>query len=237
MSADHEVEPIPGLPQELPPGEHILWQGRPGWRGLARHAFLVRWVAAYFGLLALLRGGGAVVDGQGFGGALFAGGVVLALGAACLAILALLALLNARATIYTITTRRVVMRFGVALPMTFNLPFKRLAAAELRAREDGQGDICLQLLPPDRIAWLHLWPHARPLRYARAEPALRAIPEVARVAELLGGAVRAWSTAEGASLQAPAPAGGAAETAGAAEAERPAAQLSIGPALATQAGR
>ena len=33
---------------------------------------------------------------------------------------------NARATVYTITTRRLVMRIGVALPTTFNLPFKQI---------------------------------------------------------------------------------------------------------------
>ena len=34
---------------------------------------------------------------------------------------------SARTTVYTITNRRVVMRFGIALPMTLNLPFTLIA--------------------------------------------------------------------------------------------------------------
>ena len=45
---------------------------------------------------------------------------------------ALLAWLYARTTVYTITNRRVVMRFGVALPMSLNLPFRMVAAAGLQ---------------------------------------------------------------------------------------------------------
>ncbi len=33
--SEHEFEPIPGLPERLPAGERMLWQGRP-WRALAR---------------------------------------------------------------------------------------------------------------------------------------------------------------------------------------------------------
>lgn len=198
MSSEIEFEPIPGLPHELPPGERLLWQGRPQWRGLARYTFRVPWLAAYFGLFIAARGGFALQDGQGLAGALLTSLLVLPLAVLCLGVLSLLAWLNARATIYTITTRRVVMRFGVAFPMTFNLPFKRLAAANLNLRKSGDGDIALQLAGPDRIAWLHLWPHARPWRLAKAQPMLRAIPQAAAVAELLAAAVQAWSAAAGA---------------------------------------
>ena len=34
MSAEHEFEPVPGLPETLPEGESMLWQGKPGWRGV-----------------------------------------------------------------------------------------------------------------------------------------------------------------------------------------------------------
>ena len=167
MSSEVEFEPIPGLPHALPPGERLLWQGRPSWRGLARHTFQVRWLSAYFGVFTIARAVIAVQEGHGLSGALLSMIVVLPLAALCIGLLTLLAWLNARATVYTITSRRVVMRFGVAFPMTFNLPFKRLAAAALTVRKEGEGDISLQLAAPDRIAWLHLWPHARPWRLAR----------------------------------------------------------------------
>jgi hypothetical protein len=50
------------------------------------------------------------------------------------------------------------------------------------------------LLPPDRIALLHLWPHARPWRVSRPEPMLRCVPDAAAVARLL---TQAWSEATG----------------------------------------
>ncbi len=56
MSAmEHEDEPVPGLPQELPEGESIVWQGSPAWRPLARNVFKTRWVAAYFAVLVVAR--------------------------------------------------------------------------------------------------------------------------------------------------------------------------------------
>jgi hypothetical protein len=48
---DFAFEPTPGLPEKLPEGENLLWQGSPDWRALARSAFHVRKVALYFALL------------------------------------------------------------------------------------------------------------------------------------------------------------------------------------------
>jgi len=196
VNGEIEFEPIPGLPHELPPGERLLWQGRPQWRGLAQHTFQVRWLAAYFTVFIIARGVFALQEGQGLGRALLMCAMVLPLAALCIGLLSLLAWLNARATVYTITSRRVVMRFGIAFPMTFNFPFKRMAAAGLKTRKDGTGDITLHLAGPDRIAWLHLWPHARPWHFAKAQPMLRALADAAPVATLLANAVRAWSVAE-----------------------------------------
>ncbi len=196
MSDELDVEPIPGLPHALPPGERLLWQGRPAWKQLARESFELPWLAAYFAVFALSRGVVALVDGKGVAAAIFASAVVVPLAVCCLATLALLAWLNARATVYSITSKRVVMRFGVAFPMTFNLPFKRLASASLKTRANGNGDIALELSGPDRLAWLHLWPHARPWKFARAQPMLRAIDGASEASRVLAEAVKAWSDAE-----------------------------------------
>jgi hypothetical protein len=195
MSAADELEvpPVPGLPGPLPAGERIVWQGRPAWRPLWRRAFKGRWVAGYFAALLAAR---CVSAAQGRQGAAGVGLLALAAGA-CLGLLALAAWLNARAAVYTITTRRVVLHVGVALPTTWNLPFKRLASADVAVRPAGDGDVVLRLTAPDRIGWLHLWPHAQPGHYVRARPALRALAEPDRVARLLAEAVRAWAEAEG----------------------------------------
>jgi hypothetical protein len=114
-----------------------------------------------------------------------------ALGVAALALLGLFAWLVARTTIYTITTRRVVIRFGIALPMTIQIAFPTIDAAGLHLWADGAGDISLALRPGLRVAYLVLWPHTRPWKLAKAEPTLRCVPDAAAVGQLLGRALAA----------------------------------------------
>lgn len=197
MSAEeHEFEPVPGLPAELPAGERIVWQGRPEWRMLARRGFKVRWLAAYFGVFVAARTISTVMTGQWLDGALQLLAMI-AVFSACLGLCQLLAWLAARSTLYTITTHRVVMRIGVALPITWNLPFARIAAADLVVRPEGDGDVVLRLVAPDRVALFHLWPHSQVTRLLRASPALRAIAEPTMVAARLEQAVAQWSAEHG----------------------------------------
>ena len=62
---EHDYEPVPGLPERLPEGETILWQGAPMAQSFARYAFHIRAVAAYFALLAVwhLADGWSVIRG------------------------------------------------------------------------------------------------------------------------------------------------------------------------------
>jgi hypothetical protein len=121
--------------------------------------------------------------------AIVAGGRTLALGFLALALIGLLAWLSSRTTLYVVTTRRVVMKIGIALPVFLNLPFAAITSASLRLDRDGTGDIPLALAAGQRIAYLHLWPHARPFRINRPEPTLRAIPGASAVAETLSRAL------------------------------------------------
>ena len=63
-----------------------------------------------------------------------------------IAVLAGLAWLFRRAACYTITTKRVLFQFGVALPMTMNIPLSKIANAALKTYRDGSGDIPLRAL-------------------------------------------------------------------------------------------
>lgn len=191
---EHEFEPQPGLPEELPPGEHILWQGAPDWRVLARRAFHARKLAVYFALMLALRGFVVWADGGTAAEALRAALVLAPLPLVGLGLVLLLAWLSARSALYTLTDRRVVMRVGIVLTVTFNLPYKRITGADLARVDGGHGDIALSLAGNDRIAWLQLWPHARPWRVAQPQPSLRAVPDAQRVAQQLVGA---WSAATG----------------------------------------
>lgn len=191
---EHEFEPQRGLPEPLPAGERLLWQGAPDWHALARRAFHVRKLALYFAAVLVARAAVVLADGGDAAAALRA--VVLLAPLALLAIgIALgLAWLTARTTVYTLTDRRLVMRIGIVLTVTYNLPLRRIASAGLRLDRDGHGDLPLALLPGDKIAFLHLWPHARPWCFARPEPMLRSVPDAAAVAQRLSAA---WSAATG----------------------------------------
>ncbi len=180
-------ERIQGIHEDLPAAEHVLWQGRPAWRSLARRAFHVREVGLYFVLLASVATVTDALDGRTLAGGL----LPLGMGAVACSLLALLAWLSSRTTIYAITTRRVFLRIGIALPLTINLPLRRIEAARLALHTDGSGDLPLALEPGPHLAYLHLWPHARPWRLKRPEPMLRSVPDAARVARILTDALQA----------------------------------------------
>lgn len=189
---EHEFEPEHGLPERLPEGEHILWQGTSDWRDLARRVFHADKVAIYFALMLAWRAGSVLTDGDGAVAALRSILWLAPLATFGVGLLLLLAWLTARTTVYTLTDRRIVMRIGIVLTVTYNLPLVRIEAADLRDAGGGRGDIALTLERPTRIAWLHLWPHVRPWRVSRAQPMLRALVD----AEVAAAALRkAWSAA------------------------------------------
>jgi len=189
--SEHDFEPVRGLPGVLPEGETILWQGAPRWYDLATEAFHVRAVAAYFTAMLVWRTTDAIVHGQAASTAIMSALSVTPLALAAVGLLAGLAWLNSRTTVYTITNKRVVMRFGAAVPKAINIPFGIIETAALKATPTGAGDLALTLKAPNRLALLHIWPHARPWRMASPQPTLRALPNAAAAAALLASAMQA----------------------------------------------
>ena len=187
---DFDFDPVKGLPEVLPAGERMLWQGSPRWQDMAAHAFHVRKVAVYFAAITLMTIIFRLADGASFMEAVRPILWYLPLSLAAVGILSGLAWASARTTIYTITTKRIVLRIGIALPISLNLPFTLIESAGLRAYATGAGDIPVELKGEDRLAWLILWPHARPFHLKHPQPMLRAIPDAAKVASLLGDALQ-----------------------------------------------
>ena len=184
---DFNFEPMPGLPSLPPTGEEVLWQGRPVSLRLAREAYGLTWIAGYFGIIV----GWQATQGfseAGMAGALAFGIPYLVLGLLGCGIVFLLAHAQARTTVYTITSARVVMRIGAALSVSINLPFRQIESAGLDLKAGGTGTIALALAEGSKLSWLTLWPHVRPWRMGRPEPALRCIPDADRVAKLLAAA-------------------------------------------------
>jgi hypothetical protein len=102
-----------------------------------------------------------------------------------------LAYLSARTTLYTLTSKRLLLKIGVALPAYVNLPLKHIDSAAFAETGSGCGTICFRTAGETRLAYLLLWPHAKPWHFRRPQPALRDIPhadQVAnKIAQALGG--------------------------------------------------
>ena len=169
--------------------ETALWTGAPNWRSAAVRIWKAPWVASYFGLL--------LADGARM--ALFAPHALsatrlqiwtgelklLAIAVLVLAGLAGLAAWTARSTRYAIEARTVTLRYGLALPARLVIPYAAIAQVDVRIHVDGSGDLSLKLKPGRSVAYLKLWPHARPWRLLRPEPMLRGVRDAGPAAALL----------------------------------------------------
>jgi hypothetical protein len=181
--------------------ETVLWEGRPSLAGLARQLFHVRAIVGYFALLALYQL--AMTHNAGFQArpALLSIAWLVLPAVAAAAILYLMAWVLVLTTRYTITDRRVIMQIGVALPIALTLPLRQITGAGLRLHADGSGDIPLAL-GDQKIAYLLIWPHARPWRFLAPEPMMRALPDGRKVAQILSGAlVNASPTGEAKTIE------------------------------------
>ena len=182
---DFAIEPVRGLPERPPEGERILWQGRPDWWALTWQALSLPWVAGYFLALALWRFV-TLIDTAPLSSAFASAFPFVIMGAVVCALLMIVGFVQARATVYTVTTRRVAMRIGAALTVTLNIPFSRIQSADLDLRRGGIGSIALDLEDGKvRLSYFVCWPHVRPWVMRRPCPALRCIPDAERVATLL----------------------------------------------------
>lgn len=194
---------ITGLPGDLPPGEHILWQGAPAWRPLARRLCHVRTVALYFAVVAAGTTALLLVNGARPLTILLAVLPLVLAGLLVTGFLAVLAFWIARSTEYTLTTHRLVMRFGLALNATLAIPHCLIAHAGIRLHADGTGNLPIETKPGFKIALHRVWPHARPWRLLRAQPMLLCVPNAGPVATLLA---RTLAAAEASRLRQAVPA-------------------------------
>ena len=149
---------------------------------LARNALHLRGLALYFAVLvAAVAFSTRAVQPVLFAAA--AAAVPLLLGLAY-------AWAVARTTTYTVTTARVVIRMGIAVPITLNLPYADVQSAGLRQQRDGTGDIALDMADRTRhLSWFLLWPHARPMRLGRPQPLLRGLRDAEPASRLLSQAL------------------------------------------------
>ncbi len=184
----------------LAPGESIVWTGKPSWRRVARDAMHLRGVTAYFGLLFVLDAYQAWMKAMPLGQALHDSVPLAAITGFALAILTTAAWLIGRSR-YTITNRRVILRYGLALPATLSIPMSQIASTAVAVNRDGTADIALVLKAGNRMPYLKLWPHARAWHVTEPQPMMRCLAGGEAVATTLAKALQA---AEGGRI-APAP--------------------------------
>jgi hypothetical protein len=194
------VKALKPLPEPLPEGERVLWQQAPAWRPFSRRVFLLDKIAIYFLIIiawvavsAYLQDGGMIAVARALSWS-----VPPALGV--LGMIALVAWLYARTSVYTITSKRVVIKSGLALESSTNLPFAKIDRADLKTFRDKTGDIDLEIAGP-RLLYSMVWPHVRFFRLKRPKPVMRGILQPEKVAELLGNALAADQPAEKPSKQ------------------------------------
>ncbi len=192
LGHEHEFEPQFGLPEVLPAGEKLLWQGSPQWQALAVEVFHARKLAFYFAVILALRAVFVLGDGGSVFDVVKSWAWLAPMAGIAVGIMLVLARLAARTTVYSITDRRVILRIGIVLTVAYNLPFKRIEAAGLMLRgKDGHGDLPITLKKGEQIAILQLWPHARPWHVVRPQPMLRGLKDAAQVGQILAAAWQA----------------------------------------------
>ena len=185
----HDQSQFTELPAPLPRGERLIWQGKPSVKGLALRAFHVREVPLYFGVFLAWRLWSLHANGAPLADYAWVTAATVVPAIISVAVLTGLAWLFARAATYTVTSKRVLLQVGVALPMTMNVPLSKIAGAALKSYRDGSGDIPLKLADNERVSHLLLWPHVRPWKLITSEPMLRAVPHAAIAAAKLNEAL------------------------------------------------
>ncbi len=161
--------------------EAVLWQGAPSWISLALGVFHARLVAIYF----------VAIETLGFLGVYRSHAPLAALilpvvaGMFFIGLICALAVGVARTTTYVVTTRRIILRYGAALPRSLSIPFRQVAAVSVSVGRRQHGDVALELRPENHIPFLKLWPHVRPWHVRRPKPMMRGIPLAGSVASLL----------------------------------------------------
>ena len=177
----HEFEPTFGFPESLPFSEKVLWQGSPCAWLIARRIFFLPHLFFYFlilSCLALIFNSEVLTIKDLFIKFLS----YMSLGMVAIFLLLAISYLISSTTVYSVTDKRVVMRIGIVLNLSLNIPFSKIETAAWKEYPDKSGDISLDLVPDNKIAYLHLWPHCRPWFFSSPRPRLSCLKDVEVVA-------------------------------------------------------
>ena len=198
---EHDIEPVPGLPGRLPDGEFIVWQGQPAFKTVMTRLLRARWIAAYFAIAALWSVAVGINNSETAWQ--FVGRIsFIAVAAVILfALMALYARAVAKTSLYTLTNHRVVMRVGIAISASFNLPFAQISGADFRVGSDGSGDVALTLKSGHGLSGSVFFPHQRGGLWRKLSPQMICLADAKAVAEKLATQLKAYTPTSQATAQ------------------------------------
>ena len=96
----------------------------------------------------------------------------------------LLAHFQRASTIYTVTNKRIVLKIGAALPISYNIPFKQISSVDLKSY-GVKGSIAISLLGDNKISYLSCWPHVRPWHFSKPCPSLLFLDNIEEVSQII----------------------------------------------------
>ena len=161
----------------IPKDEEIIWHGRPDLRRFCLTAIGIKYILVYlivitcsiiytrygdFNLITILQV------------------LVPYLLSCCLAIilLVIVGISQVLPTVYVITSKRVIIKSGLALIFMLNVPFDKIASIDKNNYSDGSGNISFKLISNKRVPFFASWPSVRPWYFSNPEPTFRCIADV-----------------------------------------------------------
>ena len=183
METDLKFETVNGLPEKLPPGERILWQGKPTVMLLAWHSFGLKLATLYVVvamIYQLVLAFSATMQASLVPILVF----YLLIWFLASSLLYLLAHFQRASTIYTVTNKRIVLKIGAALPISYNIPFKQISSVDLKSY-GVKGSIAISLLGDNKISYLSCWPHVRPWHFSKPCPSLLFLDNIEEVSQII----------------------------------------------------
>lgn len=189
--SDQKGDMTLGIPRGIPTGERPLWSGGPDAKRLTTSALHVRKLAVYFVLLLAWRLANVWRDGFSLDVALNVTLTTALLAFVVLAAARLYAAASARSTTYTITNRRIVVRTGIALPISINVPFEQIDSVDVLRDGEG-GDVEITLVEGAKVGYVILWPSSKSFNSSKTRPVLRALASVEVPVGVLSDALAAF---------------------------------------------
>ena len=173
----------------IPEDEEVLWHGRPDFRRFSLSALGLRYLMLYLLIVSL------TTFFSNFGNLslfLFLQMMFPYIICCCLAaiILVMIGISQVIPIVYVITSKRIIIKSGLALIFMLNVPFDKIANIDKKTFSDGCGDISFKFMGNKRIPFFAGWPSVRPWYFNNPEPTFRCIPDVDVVAFKLANAAQ-----------------------------------------------